>query len=156
MGMFSNLMGKIFAHANPAAQPSTPAAAAPASAPAAAAATTVPSAPMPAAPAEPIPRVVDTAGAGLPAAAPQSVDVAAILGGLQQKSDEDLDWKKSIVDMLKLLGMDSSLTARKELATDLGYSGDEHDSATMNEWLHKTVLQKLADNGGKVPAEMLG
>ena len=84
------------------------------------------------------------------------MDVAAILSSLQEKSDEDLHWKTSIVDMLKLLGMDSSLSARKELATDLGYTGNEGDSATMNEWLHKAVMQKLADNGGKVPAEMLG
>ena len=83
------------------------------------------------------------------------MDVGAILDGLAAKSSEHLDWKKSIVDMLKLLGMDSSLSARKELATDLSYSGDESDSAAMNEWLHKAVLKKLADNGGKVPAELL-
>lgn len=94
--------------------------------------------------------------ASAPAAAPQSVDVTAILDGLAAKSSEHLDWRKSIVDLLKLVGMDSSLSARKELATDLAYSGDEGDSATMNVWLHKEVIRKLAENGGKVPAELLG
>ena len=83
------------------------------------------------------------------------VDVTAILDGLAAKNSEKLDWKKSIVDLLKLVGMDSSLGARKELATELGYSGDQSDSATMNVWLHKAVLKKLADNGGKVPADLL-
>ena len=93
--------------------------------------------------------------ASAPTPAPQSVDVAAILDGLAAKSSEQLDWKKSIVDMLKLLGMDSSVSARKELATDLSYSGDESDSATMNVWLHGAVMKKLAENGGKVPADLL-
>jgi hypothetical protein len=83
------------------------------------------------------------------------VDVAAVLDGLASKNDEKLDWKHSIVDMMKLLGLDSSLAARKELAEDLGYSGDMNDSATMNMWLHKEVMTKLAANGGKVPAELI-
>ena len=88
-----------------------------------------------------------------PTAAPsQSVDVAAVLNDLSSKSSEDLDWKKSIVDLMKLVGMESSLSARKHLATELGYTGDEGDSAEMNVWLHKAVMKKLADNGGKVPA----
>ena len=83
------------------------------------------------------------------------MDVASILDGLAAKNSEKLDWKKSIVDMLKLLDMDSSLSARKELATELHYSGDESDSATMNVWLHTSVMKKIAENGGKVPAELL-
>jgi hypothetical protein len=83
------------------------------------------------------------------------VDVAVILDGLAAKSSEKLDWKHSIVDLMKLVGMDSSLSARKQLATELHYTGDQNDSATMNIWLHKQVLQKLAANGGKVPAELL-
>lgn len=71
------------------------------------------------------------------------------------KNSEKLDWKKSIVDLMKLVGMDSSLSARKELATELGYTGDQNDSATMNVWLHKQVLKKLAENGGKVPQDLL-
>ena len=86
--------------------------------------------------------------------APQNVDVAAILNGLAAKSSEKLDWRHSIVDMMKLLGLDSSLSARQELAKELSYSGDTHDSASMNMWLHKQVMQKLAANGGKVPDDL--
>ncbi len=74
---------------------------------------------------------------------------------MASKNSEQLDWKKSIVDLMKLVGMDSSLHSRKELATELGYSGDQNDSATMNVWLHKQVLKKLAENGGKVPQNLL-
>jgi hypothetical protein len=97
-------------------------------------------------------------GTGAAAAAPaatQQVDVAAILDGLAAKNPEKLDWKHSIVDLLKLLGLDSSLAERKELAADLKYTGDTNDSATMNMWLHKEVMRKLAENGGKVPADLL-
>jgi hypothetical protein len=68
---------------------------------------------------------------------------------------QKLDWRHSIVDLMKLVGMDSSLAARKELAADLKYSGDTNDSAAMNIWLHKEVMGKLAANGGKVPPELL-
>ncbi len=71
------------------------------------------------------------------------------------KSSEKLDWKRSIVDLMKLVGMDSSLSARKELAKELNYTGDTSDSAAMNIWLHKQVLRKLSENGGKVPQELL-
>jgi hypothetical protein len=83
------------------------------------------------------------------------VDVAVILDGLAAKNAEKLDWKRSIVDLMKLVGMDSSLAARKQLATELHYTGDQKDSASMNIWLHKEVLRKLAENGGKVPPELL-
>ncbi len=99
------------------------------------------------------------AGAGSsaagPSAAPMSqVDVAAVLTGLAAQNKEKLDWRKSIVDLMKLLKLDSSLTARKELAKELNYSGDTNDSASMNIWLHKQVMQKLAENGGKVPEDL--
>ena len=71
------------------------------------------------------------------------------------KNPEKLDWKRSIVDLMKLVGMDSSLSARKQLATELHYTGDQNDTASMNMWLHKEVLKKLAENGGKVPQELL-
>ena len=74
---------------------------------------------------------------------------------MASKNSEKLDWKKSIVDLMKLVGMDSSLAERKELATELGYTGDKNDSAKMNVWLHKQVLRKLAENGGKVPQNLL-
>lgn len=86
---------------------------------------------------------------------PPQVDVTAILDGLAAKNSEKLDWKKSIVDLLKLVGMDSSLSARKELAKELKYSGDTSDSASMNQWLHKEVIRQIAANGGKVPANLL-
>jgi hypothetical protein len=84
------------------------------------------------------------------AAAPP-VDVEAVLTDLQSKTSEQLNWKTSIVDLMKLLGLDSSLAARKELAGELHYSGDTNDSASMNIWLHKAVMAQLAANGGKVP-----
>jgi Domain of unknown function (DUF3597) len=129
MGLFNNLMSKIFGHAAPAAgnTPGTQA----------------------------------SAGAASSAAAPAAVapvavvDVAVILDGMAAKNPEKLDWKLSIVDLMKLVGMDSSLSARKQLATELHYSGDQSDSASMNIWLHKEVLKKLSENGGKVPAELL-
>jgi hypothetical protein len=74
---------------------------------------------------------------------------------LAAKNPEKLDWRKSIVDLMKLVGIDSSLSSRKQLAAELHYSGDEKDSATMNIWLHKQVIIKIAENGGKVPQELL-
>ncbi|PYQ26319.1 MAG: hypothetical protein DMF56_25200 [Acidobacteria bacterium] len=91
-----------------------------------------------------------------PAATKMSeVDVEAALNGLAAKNHEKLDWKHSIVDLMKLVGMDSDLAARKELAADLHYSGDTNDSAKMNIWLHQEVMKKLAENGGKVPQSLL-
>ncbi len=87
-----------------------------------------------------------------PAGTPLSkVDVEAVLTKLASETKEKLDWRKSIVDLMKLLKLDSSLSARKELAKELGYTGDTNDTAPMNIWLHKQVMQKLAENGGKVP-----
>jgi hypothetical protein len=97
-----------------------------------------------------------TAGTATPpASAPMSdVDIEAVMTKLAAANKEKLDWRKSIVDLMKLLNLDSSLGARKELAKELGYTGDTNDSATMNIWLHKQVMQKLAANGGKVPADL--
>ena len=84
------------------------------------------------------------------------VDVVSKLEGMAQAHAEKLNWKTSIVDLMKLLGLDSSFAARKELATELGCPADKMgDSAQMNIWLHKTVLQKLAANGGNIPKELL-
>ena len=82
------------------------------------------------------------------------VDVEAILTDMASKNPEKLNWRTSIVDLMKLLGLDSSLAHRKELATELHYTGDMNDSATMNMWLQKQVMQQLAANGGKVPASL--
>jgi Domain of unknown function (DUF3597) len=90
-----------------------------------------------------------------PAAAPaQTVDVAPILDKAVAAKKEKLEWRTSIVDLMKALDIDSSLGARKELAKELGYSGDTSDSASMNIWLHKQVMTKLAANGGKLPPEI--
>jgi hypothetical protein len=146
MGLFNTLMSKIFSH--PAAQTASAQPAASGVAAGAQAPTSMPSASATAgAGAQP-----SSAGASAPV---QQVDVAAVLNAMAAKNPEKLDWKHSIVDLMKLVGMDSSLSARKELATDLHYSGDQNDSATMNIWLHKEVLKKLSENGGKVPAELL-
>jgi hypothetical protein len=133
MSVLGKIVSAIFGHASaaPAPGPSTPAAPA---------ATTASAAPK-----------ASSAPAGASAA---PVDVAAILTKLAASNKERLDWKQSIVDLMKLLGLDSSLAARKELADELLYTGDKNDSATMNIWLHKQVMLKLAENGGKVPDEL--
>lgn len=101
------------------------------------------------------------ATAPAPAPAPSApamsqVDVVAKMEALAAASSQKLNWKVSIVDLLKLLGLDSSLNARKELAVELGCPSEKMgDSAQMNMWLHKTVLQKIADNGGNIPKELL-
>ena len=90
-----------------------------------------------------------------PTAAPaQTVDVASIVDKAATASGEKLEWRTSIVDLMKALKIDSSLSARKELAKELGYTGDTNDSASMNIWLHKQVMAKLAANGGKLPPEI--
>jgi Domain of unknown function (DUF3597) len=144
MGLFSNLMSKIFSHA-PATAPAATSVPAPATGPGG----------QPTAAAQPPPAPAATAAPGAPKPPMPVVDVAAILDGLAAKNPEKLDWKRSIVDLMKLVGMDSSLSSRKELATDLHYTGDQSDSASMNIWLHKEVLKQLSENGGKVPSELL-
>lgn len=94
-------------------------------------------------------------GGGSPSLAPaQAIDIAPILDSAVAAKKEKLQWRTSIVDLMKAIDLDSSLSARKELAKELGYTGDTSDSATMNIWLHKQVMAKLAANGGKVPAEL--
>lgn len=88
-------------------------------------------------------------------AAAQPVDVSAVLDKAVAGKGHKLDWRRSIVDLLKAIDVDSSLSSRKQLAHELGYTGSTDDSAAMNIWLHKAVIKKLADNGGKVPADLL-
>jgi Domain of unknown function (DUF3597) len=83
------------------------------------------------------------------------VDVQKVLSERAAQKKEKLDWRRSIVDLMKVLDLDSSLNARKQLASELGYKGELNGSAEMNIWLHKQVMQKLADNGGKVPADLM-
>jgi Domain of unknown function (DUF3597) len=127
MSILGDIISKVFSHASAApAAPGTSSAVAPASAP---------------------------APASTPAAA-APVDVTAILDKLAAQSKEKLDWRHSIVDMMKLLNLDSSLGARKHLAEELHYTGNTNDSASMNVWVHGQVMAKLAENGGKVPDDL--
>ena len=126
MSIFGKIMGAIFGTKAEAASPG---------------ATTAPAAPA--------------SGGGNPASTPaQAIDIAPVLDKAVADKKEKLQWRTSIVDLMKALDIDSSLSARKELAKELGYTGDTGDSASMNVWLHKQVMTKLAANGGKVPADL--
>lgn len=140
MGMFTNLMAKVFAYSTvtPPSAGALPD-------------TTIESATAPT-PTTPAASAVSSVPSSMPAT---DVDVTAILDDLAAKNPEKLEWRKSIVDLMKLVEMDSSLSARKQMATELHYSGDENDLAAMNIWLHKEVLTKLAEYGGKVPHELI-
>jgi hypothetical protein len=151
MGLFNNLMSKIFAHpASKAPQTAAPA-------PTAGGLQAAPAlAPQPAAASAPsVAAGASTMQSAAKSPAPQTVDVAAVLNGMAKTNPEKLDWRKSLVDLMKLVGMDSSLSARKQLATESQCSGDMNDSSSINVWRYKQVLIKLAENGGKVPAELL-
>lgn len=141
MGIFDKIKGAIFGRAEAAE-------AAPAETPASGTAATPAPTSQPAAPAP-------TASAPASTASAQSVDVAAILEKAVAAKKQKLNWRTSIVDLMKALDMESSLAERKELAAELGYTGSTSDSAAMNTWLHKALLKKLAENGGKVPADLL-
>lgn len=134
MGLFKNLMDTIFHGANAPAPVKTPLE-------------------VPKGPAAP---VVPAPAKATAAAVMEQVDVTTILDGLAAKNKEKLDWRHSIVDLMKLVGMDSGLASRQELAKDLKYTGDINDSAAMNIWLHKEVMKKLAEHGGKLPQELIG
>ena len=95
------------------------------------------------------------AAAAEPVKALSAVDLVALMESKAAAAGQKLNWRTSIVDLMKLLNLDSSLGARKELATELGYTGDMNDSATMNIWLHKQVMKKVAENGGQVPVDLL-
>jgi hypothetical protein len=133
MSIFGKIMSAIFGHAAGATPPSSGTASAGAAAGGGTSAAS------------------STASSAAPA---QSVDVAPILDKAVAAHKEKLEWRTSIVDLMKALDIDSSLAARKELAKELGYTGDTNDSASMNVWLHKQVMAKLAANGGKLPPEI--
>jgi hypothetical protein len=150
MSIFGNIMGAIFGHAQ--AQPAQTPQAGVQSAPAGQAK---------AAPASQSQAASASGGTTIPFAPPgqqaqwkQPVDVEATLDNLAAQRHAKLDWRVSIVDLMKLLDLDSSLSARKELAKELHYTGNMDDSASMNIWLHKQVMTKLAENGGKVPENL--
>lgn len=131
MGIFSSIRDAIFGDDDAPAAPAAPA--------------------NPAAPATP----TSSAGTAAPVPAKPQVDVDAVLAAKAAAKGGNLNYRSSIVDLMKSLGMDASLDNRKELARELGYSGDLDGSAEMNIWLHKAVMKELAANGGKVPAELL-
>jgi hypothetical protein len=108
----------------------------------------------PAATAAPQTAPAPTASAPSPATGGAPVDVERVLTDLASRKGQKLDWRRSIVDLMKLLDLDSGLQARQELARELKYTGDTNDSAAMNVWLHKQVMTKLAENGGKVPEDL--
>ena len=112
--------------------------------------------PAPAPASAPAAEVVETVvtEAAIPAV-PADFDVTGYLNELRGQTKEKLDWTVSIVDLMKLIGMDSSLSTRKELAKELGYGEDTQDTAKMNIWLHKQVMQQIAKHGGKLPAELI-
>ena len=141
MGIFDSIMSNVFGTAAKSAMPPPSVGASVMGSPGAAPAVT------------PAPGATPTPAAE-PKSAGAAVDVAANLDALAKASKEKFDWRKSIVDMMKLLKLDSSLASRKELAKELGYTGNMSDSAAMNIWLHKQVMIKLAANGGKVPDEL--
>jgi hypothetical protein len=130
MSIFGNIMGAIFG---------TKAGAAPGAAPASGGST---------------PSANSTPASSSAAPSSPSVDIAPILDNAVAAKKEKLEWRTSIVDLMKALDIDSSLGARKELAKELNYTGDTNDSAGMNVWLHKQVIAKIAANGGKVPADL--
>ena len=137
MSIFGTLWSKITGH-QAAAAPASPAA---------------PSASATPAASTPMAGVNATSSSAAVASAP--VDVEAIMTDLEQKAGHKTNWRESIVDLMSLLGMDNSLADRKALAQELGYTGDMNDSASMNVWLHKQVMRRMAENGGKVPADLL-
>ena len=136
MSIFGKIKDAIFGKKAEAAEPAAPSASASAIGAAVGAATSA------------------MAAAAETPAAISEVDVEAILSGEAAKAGQDLNWRTSIVDLMKLLGIDSSLANRKELAQELGYTGELDGSAEMNIWLHKAVMRELAANGGKVPADL--
>ncbi|TCS05403.1 DUF3597 domain-containing protein [Rhizobium sp. BK418] len=164
MSVFDRIKNAIFGKAQAAPVPE------PSAAPAAPQSASAPAQPASPAPAAKAPPVTEPAtGAPPPAqsspaqtgpaqtspAQTSNADIEQILNAAVKKSGQKLDWRHSIVDLMKALGMDASMAERKELAGELGYTGDTNDSAKMNVFLHKALMKKLSENGGKVPADLL-
>jgi 3-oxoacyl-ACP reductase-like protein len=133
MSILGSILGGIFKKKKEEAAPAAPAAPAPT--------------------ATPVQPQVTAAAATAPQPEPE-VDVAGILDFMNDQKAQKLNWRTSIVDLMKLVGLESSLAERKELADELGYTGDKSDSASMNIWLHAQVIQKIRDNGGRLPTDL--
>lgn len=139
MSILGKIFGKIFPRANAGQAPAATQAAPQAK------------------PGQPAPQQPQAAPQQAPVAAAtvERVDIEQVLDGLAASNSQKLNWRTSIVDLMKLVGMDSTLQERKELADELGYTGDKSDTAKMNMWLHKEVLRRMEQNGGKVPANLM-
>jgi len=122
MSILGNILGKIFKRRTPTATPTS----------------------------APAPTAAPTSTTTTFAPAAEAVDVDGILDFMNDQRDQKLNWRTSIVDLMKLTGMDSTLAERRELAGELGYTGDTSDTASMNIWLHKQVIQRIKDNGGQI------
>lgn len=122
MSILGNILGKIFKRHTPTATPTS----------------------------APAPTAAPTSTTTTFAPAAEAVDVDGILDFMNEQRDQKLNWRTSIVDLMKLTGMDSTLAERRELAGELGYTGDTSDTASMNIWLHKQVIQRIKDNGGQI------
>ena len=133
MSILGSILGGIFKKKKEEAAPAAPAAPAPT--------------------ATPVQPQVTAAAATAPQPEPE-VDVAGILDFMNDQKAQKLNWRTSIVDLMKLVGLESSLAERKELADELGYTGDKSDSASMNIWLHAQVIQKIRDNGGRLHTDL--
>ena len=141
MSIFGTIMSKIFSHpaaGTTATSPDPTSASAPAASPAADGG-----------------QFGDVSSGASSSSAMSEVDVEQVLTDLASKYNHPVNWRYSIVDLMAILGIDNSLSQRKALAKELGYTGDTNDSATMNIWLHKQVMQKLAENGGHVSADLM-
>ena len=152
MSILGKIFGRVFPKAHAGQAPAS-AQAPQATRPAAQAAPQQPAAQQPAAQKpvqQPAPQQAPAAAATM-----ERVDIEQVLDGLAANNPQKLNWRTSIVDLMKLVGMDSTLQERKELADELGYTGDKGDSAKMNMWLHKEVMRRMEQNGGKVPANLM-
>ena len=154
MSVFGSIMSSIFGHGAKAEPPSPKSPSLGSSAPTATTGPALAGAKTGAAPSPESPSHGSSTSPAAAGALQSQPDVGAILTELASRNKEKLDWRRSIVDLMKLLNLDSSLSARKELAKELHYTGNPDDSAGMNVWLHKQVMIKLAENGGKVPDEL--
>lgn len=168
MSILGTIFSRILPHAHASQAPAgqAPAASPAAASPAAPSQPVRPAVPAQAAPAQPAPPQSaarqpqaqggqpQQAAAGTGTSTMERVDVEQVLDGLAAHNPHKLNWRNSIVDLMKLVGMESTLQERKELADELGYRGDKNDTATMNVWLHKEVMHKLEENGGKVPENL--
>ena len=155
MSILGKIFGRVFPHANAGqATGATPSAPQPTNVQSQARAAGQPQVAPQASP-QAAPQAAPQQSAPAATATMERVDIEKVLDNLAANNQQKLNWRTSIVDLMKLVGMESTLQERKDLADELGYSGDKGDTAKMNMWLHKEVLRRMEQNGGKVPANLL-